>query len=208
MTAREPTLRYSGTWPGRSQPNPGLKVRENENQQVRNRDSSGIFFCMGTVEPGSAKRKRPHRRKLIARQRTVAQGYQYTGACPVELKFSWGLIANNSTDVTYHFIAAMAVIPPATRMFKCRCRAAPCRIRRLAAGREYTQIRELQRMGEDPDRFSEPGGKQDSIHDSLPVKDRSQPLRKRKQAAGDEDDSEDRLVVARQPVGQVDVEVG
>jgi len=33
----------------------------------------------------------------------LAQGYQYTGPCPVNLKFGWGLIATAPTSVTYRF---------------------------------------------------------------------------------------------------------
>jgi hypothetical protein len=34
----------------------------------------------------------------------VAQGFQYTGGCPVALKFEWGLIATEPTTVTYSFV--------------------------------------------------------------------------------------------------------
>jgi len=33
----------------------------------------------------------------------IAQGYQYTGSCPVDLKFGWGVIPNAPTSVTYRF---------------------------------------------------------------------------------------------------------
>src|SRR5579871_472547 len=33
----------------------------------------------------------------------VAEGYQYSGPCPVDLKFGWGVIASSPTAVTYTF---------------------------------------------------------------------------------------------------------
>jgi hypothetical protein len=34
----------------------------------------------------------------------LAQGFQYSGPCPVDLKFGWGLIATGWTNVTYTFV--------------------------------------------------------------------------------------------------------
>lgn len=33
----------------------------------------------------------------------VAQGFQYSGPCPVNLQFGWGVIASAPTSVTYRF---------------------------------------------------------------------------------------------------------
>ncbi len=33
----------------------------------------------------------------------VAEGYQYSGPCPVDLKFGWGVIASAPTGMTYTF---------------------------------------------------------------------------------------------------------
>jgi hypothetical protein len=33
----------------------------------------------------------------------VAEGYQYSGPCPVDLKFGWGVIASTPTGMTYTF---------------------------------------------------------------------------------------------------------
>ena len=33
----------------------------------------------------------------------LAQGFQYTGSCPVNLKFGWGVIANQPTVISYTF---------------------------------------------------------------------------------------------------------
>jgi hypothetical protein len=33
----------------------------------------------------------------------LAQGFQYTGSCPVALKFGWGVIATEPTTATYTF---------------------------------------------------------------------------------------------------------
>jgi len=34
----------------------------------------------------------------------VAKGFQYTGSCPVNLQFGWGLISTGPTTVTYRFV--------------------------------------------------------------------------------------------------------
>lgn len=34
----------------------------------------------------------------------LAQGFQYTGPCPVELQFGWGVIATRPTSMTYSFV--------------------------------------------------------------------------------------------------------
>ncbi|MGC1617333.1 MAG: hypothetical protein WA765_02470 [Candidatus Acidiferrum sp.] len=34
----------------------------------------------------------------------LAQGFQYTGGCPVALKFGWGVIAADSTQINYTFV--------------------------------------------------------------------------------------------------------
>jgi hypothetical protein len=33
----------------------------------------------------------------------IARGFQYTGSCPVELQFGWGLISDRPTDIAYTF---------------------------------------------------------------------------------------------------------
>jgi hypothetical protein len=33
----------------------------------------------------------------------IAQGFQYTGSCPVSLKFDWGVISTESTAIAYSF---------------------------------------------------------------------------------------------------------
>jgi hypothetical protein len=34
----------------------------------------------------------------------LAKGFQYTGSCPVDLQFGWGLIATAPTAASYHFV--------------------------------------------------------------------------------------------------------
>jgi hypothetical protein len=34
----------------------------------------------------------------------LTQGFQYSGGCPVALKFSWGVIASDPTQITYTFV--------------------------------------------------------------------------------------------------------
>jgi hypothetical protein len=42
----------------------------------------------------------------------VAPGHQYTGPCPVDLKFGWGLIATEPTTATYSFTRSDGGHPP------------------------------------------------------------------------------------------------
>ena len=42
----------------------------------------------------------------------VAQGFQYTGTCPVDLKFGWGLIATGPTTAYYSFTKSDGSHPP------------------------------------------------------------------------------------------------
>jgi hypothetical protein len=42
----------------------------------------------------------------------VAPGHQYTGPCPVDLKFGWGLIATEPTTATYSFTRSDGSHPP------------------------------------------------------------------------------------------------
>lgn len=42
----------------------------------------------------------------------VAHGFQYTGSCPVDLKFGWGLIATEPTTATYSFTRSDGGHPP------------------------------------------------------------------------------------------------
>lgn len=34
----------------------------------------------------------------------VAEGFQYSGPCPVELQFGWGLISDRPTEISYTFM--------------------------------------------------------------------------------------------------------
>ena len=64
----------------------------------------GILFCMGAV---GLTAQRPSVRiggSSLRANGQVAQGFQYTGYCPVDLKFGWGLIADERTTATYHFV--------------------------------------------------------------------------------------------------------
>ena len=42
----------------------------------------------------------------------LARGYAYTGGCPVDLKFSWGLIATEPTTASYSFTRSDGSHPP------------------------------------------------------------------------------------------------
>jgi hypothetical protein len=43
----------------------------------------------------------------------LAKNFEYTGSCPVNLKFDWGLIATESTEVKYRFKRSDASLPSA-----------------------------------------------------------------------------------------------
>jgi len=63
----------------------------------------GIFFCMSAVHLTA---QRPTVRiggSSLRANGQLAQGFQYTGYCPVDLKFGWGVIADKGTTATYHF---------------------------------------------------------------------------------------------------------
>ncbi|MGD0683134.1 MAG: hypothetical protein ABR990_13915, partial [Terracidiphilus sp.] len=61
----------------------------------------GILLCLGSVSL-MAQTVRVGGESLRANGQ-VAQGFQYTGSCPVALKFGWGLISTGPTEVVYRF---------------------------------------------------------------------------------------------------------
>jgi hypothetical protein len=61
----------------------------------------GILICLGSVSL-MAQEVRVGGESLRANGQ-VAQGFQYTGSCPVNLKFGWGLISNRPIEVQYRF---------------------------------------------------------------------------------------------------------
>jgi hypothetical protein len=61
----------------------------------------GILLCLGSASL-IAQSVRVGGSSLRANGQ-LAQGFQYTGSCPVALKFSWGLISTGPTHVTYRF---------------------------------------------------------------------------------------------------------
>jgi len=61
----------------------------------------GILLCLGSVSL-MAQSVRVGGSSLRANGQ-VAQGFQYTGSCPVSLKFGWGLISTGPAEVTYRF---------------------------------------------------------------------------------------------------------
>ena len=61
----------------------------------------GIFLCLGSVSL-IAQTVRVGGESLRANGQ-LAQGFQYTGSCPVDLKFGWGLISTRHTEVVYRF---------------------------------------------------------------------------------------------------------
>lgn len=61
----------------------------------------GILICLGSVSL-MAQNVRVGGSSLRANGQ-LAQGFHYTGSCPVDLKFGWGLISTRRTEVTYRF---------------------------------------------------------------------------------------------------------
>jgi hypothetical protein len=61
----------------------------------------GILLCLGSVSL-MAQNVRVGGESLRANGQ-IAQGFHYTGSCPVDLKFSWGLISDRPADVQYRF---------------------------------------------------------------------------------------------------------
>ncbi|MGD0295331.1 MAG: hypothetical protein ABSB30_15905 [Terracidiphilus sp.] len=61
----------------------------------------GILICLGSVSL-MAQSVRVGGESLRANGQ-LAQGFRYTGSCPVDLKFGWGLISTRRTEVTYRF---------------------------------------------------------------------------------------------------------
>jgi len=61
----------------------------------------GILLCLGSVSL-MAQTVRVGGSSLRANGQ-LAQGFQYTGSCPVALKFGWGLISTGPTEVVYTF---------------------------------------------------------------------------------------------------------
>ena len=62
----------------------------------------GILICLGSVSL-MAQNVRVGGYSLRANGE-VAQGFHYTGSCPVDLKFGWGLISDGPAEVTYRFV--------------------------------------------------------------------------------------------------------
>ena len=61
----------------------------------------GILICLGSVSL-MAQSVRVGGESLRANGQ-LAHGFRYTGSCPVDLKFGWGLISTRRTEVTYRF---------------------------------------------------------------------------------------------------------
>jgi hypothetical protein len=77
--------------------------RKGENVKISKTASMfGMFLCLGSLSL-MAQTVRIGGESLRANGE-VAKGFQYTGACPVNLQFGWGLIGTGPTTVTYRFV--------------------------------------------------------------------------------------------------------
>ena len=61
----------------------------------------GMLVCLGSLSL-AAQTVRIGGESLRANGE-LARGFQYTGSCPVDLQFGWGLISTGPTGVDYHF---------------------------------------------------------------------------------------------------------
>jgi hypothetical protein len=61
----------------------------------------GMLLCLGSLSL-MAQTVRIGGESLRANGE-VARGFQYTGPCPVDLQFGWGLVSTGPTAVNYHF---------------------------------------------------------------------------------------------------------
>ena len=61
----------------------------------------GILLCLGSVSL-MAQDVRVGGSSLRANGQ-IAQGFHYTGSCPVDLKFGWGIVSNRPTEIRYRF---------------------------------------------------------------------------------------------------------
>ncbi|MGA2572028.1 MAG: hypothetical protein ABSF23_16085 [Terracidiphilus sp.] len=63
-----------------------------------------LWFCVLLVA-GPARAQSPVRvgGESLRANGQLAQGFQYTGSCPVELQFGWGLISDRPTEIAYTF---------------------------------------------------------------------------------------------------------
>ena len=65
-----------------------------------------VLFCVGlfSLNPQTSNATVRVGGESLRANGQVAQGFQYTGSCPVNLQFGWGLIATEPTDVRYRFV--------------------------------------------------------------------------------------------------------
>jgi hypothetical protein len=98
MNTARGDLRYSGR-AGRGE----QEFRTKGEEMKINKTASvlGILFCLGSLSL-MAQTVRVGGSSLRANGQ-VAPGFQYTGSCPVNLKFGWGLISTGPTEVAYRF---------------------------------------------------------------------------------------------------------
>ena len=62
----------------------------------------GMLLCLGSLSL-AAQTVRIGGESLRANGE-LARGFQYTGSCPVDLQFGWGLVSTGPTSVQYHFV--------------------------------------------------------------------------------------------------------
>jgi hypothetical protein len=64
---------------------------------------TAICFCMGAISLFGQSSVRIGGESLRANGQ-LAQGFQYTGSCPVDLQFGWGVIGTGPSVMSYHFV--------------------------------------------------------------------------------------------------------
>ena len=63
----------------------------------------GILLCLGAVSLRAQNASVRIGGSSLRANGQIAQGFQYSGPCPVDLKFGWGLIGSRPTTASYHF---------------------------------------------------------------------------------------------------------
>jgi hypothetical protein len=66
----------------------------------------GIFFCLACFCPNAYTNDGSIRigGESLRANGQVAQGFRYTGPCPVDLQFGWGVVGYEPATINYHFI--------------------------------------------------------------------------------------------------------
>jgi hypothetical protein len=82
---------------------------------------AGMCLCLAIVSQIAHAQPQQHSRPATVRiggwaltnNGKIVQNFVYTGACPVQLQFAWGVIPNEPTEIKYHFGRSDGATAPA-----------------------------------------------------------------------------------------------